>query len=74
MKLFDLEDESFCLQTYIEFGGYDFVWFDEPINYYNIADITAKISSFEQLRWYAEVFLYLNPDFDLKMFQGIFQA
>ena len=74
MKLFDLEDESFSLQTHIEFGEYDFVWFDEPINYYNIADITAKISSFEQLRWYAEVFLYLNPDVDLNLFKGFFQT
>ena len=74
MKLFDLEDESFSLQTYIEFGEYDFVWFDEPINYYNIEEVAVKISSFEQLRWYAEVFFYLNPDVDLNLFKGFFQT
>ena len=74
MKLFELEDESIILQTYIEFGDSDFVWFDDPINYFNIEYVTSKISSFEQLRWYAEVFFYLNPDIDLKIFKGLFQA
>ncbi len=74
MILFDLEDDNIILQTYVDFSGYDFVWFENPINYYNIKNITARISSFEQLRWYAEVFFYLNPDIDLKIFKGLFQA
>ncbi len=75
MKVFDDDfNERFNLSLEFDFNEYDFLFFDKPICFYNLKDITSKISSFEQLTYYAEVFFYLNPDVDFKIFYGIFHT
>ena len=44
-----------------------------PVNHYDIRECYARIASFDQLEYYAEVFLYLNPDVDRNLLAGIFQ-
>lgn len=73
MKLFEFEDERFCLVTEHDFQGMDFVWYSSPINHYDIRECYARIATFDQLEYYAEVFLYLNPDIDKSLLLGIFQ-
>lgn len=51
----------------------DFVWYSSPVNHYDIRECYARIATFDQLEYYAEVFLYLNPDVDKKLLTGIFQ-
>jgi len=67
-------DDKFILKETFLFEEYDFLFYDTHVCYYNLEDITSKVSSFNQLRYYAEVFLYLNPDIDFKIFFGIFQT
>lgn len=72
MTLFDFEYDKFVLQTEHDFQGLDFVFYNHPIEHYDLASIDSRIISFEQLRYYAEVFFFLNADIDLKLFKGIF--
>jgi hypothetical protein len=75
LKLFDEEvAQRFVLSKEYDFQDYDFLFFDEPICYYDLSNITTKISSFSQLQYYAEVFLYLNPEIDFQMLFGMFQV
>lgn len=73
MRLFEFEDDKFCLVTEHDFQGMDFVWYSSPVNHYDIRECYARIASFDQLEYYAEVFLYLNPDVDRSLLAGIFQ-
>jgi len=72
VRVFDFEDNKFNLETEFYFDNYDFVWFDDPIEYFDLSSIDCRVSSFEQLSYYAEVFLYLNPDIPFGIFNGIF--
>ena len=72
MILFDLENDSIALHTEHDFQGMDFVWYEEPVPHFDLRTIYSRISSFDQLKYYAEVLLYLNPDLDYSTFQGIF--
>lgn len=72
--LFDFyEDKNYSLEVELDFQDYDFLFFDEPFCYYSLKGITSKINSFQQLTYYAEVFLFLNPDIEPDMFSGIFR-
>ena len=73
MRLFEFEDDKFCLVTEHDFQGMDFVWYSSPVNHYDIRECYARIATFDQLEYYAEVFLYLNPDIDKSLLLGIFQ-
>ena len=73
MTLFDFENDNITLQTEHDFQGYDFVWYDNPIDHFDLHEVQHRVVSFEQLRYYAEVLFYLNPDIDFKLFQGIFR-
>ena len=73
MKLFEyVEDDQHSLVTNHDFNGMDFVWYSSPVNHYDIQYIYSKISSFDQLEYYAEVYFFLNPDINLKIFDGLF--
>lgn len=73
MRLFEFEDDKFCLVTEHDFQGMDFVWYSSPVSHYDIRECYARIASFDQLEYYAEVFFYLNPDIDKSLLLGIFQ-
>lgn len=73
MKLFEFEDDKFCLMTEHDFRGMDFVWYSSPVNHYDIRECYARIATFDQLEYYAEVFFYLNPDINKSLLLGIFQ-
>jgi len=74
LKLFDLDENGdYSLEVELDFQDYDFLFFDEPFCYYSLKGITSKINSFQQLTYYAEVFLFLNPDVEPDMFSGIFR-
>jgi len=73
LKLFEFEDDRFCLVTEHDFRGMDFVWYSSPVNHYDIRECYARIATFDQLEYYAEVFFYLNPDINKSLLLGIFQ-
>jgi predicted DNA-binding protein (UPF0251 family) len=73
LRLFEFEDDNITLQTEHDFKGYDFVWYDNPIDHFDLYEVQHRVLSFEQLRYYAEVLFYLNPDIDFGLFQGIFR-
>jgi len=70
--IFDFEPDKFILETHHDFQGLDFVWYNHPILHYDLASVDHRIISFEQLRYYAEVFFYLNPDVEKELFKSIF--
>ena len=73
MRVFDFEHNEFNLQTGHDFQGCDFVWYNSPVDHFDLSAIDHRIMSFEQLRYYAEVFFFLNADIDLNLFKGIFR-
>ena len=73
MRLFEFENDNIILQTEHDFQGYDFVWYDNPIDHFDLHEVQHRVISFDQLRYYAEVLFYLNPDIDFGLFQGIFR-
>lgn len=73
MKLFEVDEDGYNLVTDHDFRGMDFVWYSSPVNHYDISRSYARIASFDQLEYYAEVFFFLNPDTDKDMLSGIFQ-
>jgi len=73
LRVFEFENDNLTLQTEHDFKGYDFVWYDNPIDHFDLHEIRHRVLSFDQLRYYAEVFFYLNPDIDFSLFEGIFR-
>ena len=73
MRVFEFFNDDIVLQTSHDFKGCDFVWYNHPIEHYDLASIDHKVISFEQLRYYAEVFFFLNPDMKKDLFSGIFR-
>lgn len=72
MRIFEFEDDSYNLVTEHDFQGMDFVYYTEPVCHYDIKESYARIATFDQLEYYAEVFLYLNPDISKSLLLGIF--
>lgn len=73
MRIFDFENEDIVLKTSHDFMGCDFVWYDNPVDHYDLSSVDHRVISFEQLKYYAEVLFYLNPDINKSLFQGIFR-
>lgn len=73
MRLFELENDDIVLQTTHDFQGCDFVWYDNPVDHFDLLSVDHRVISFEQLRYYAEVLFYLNPDINFNIFQGLFR-
>jgi len=73
LRVFELENDSIVLKTSHDFRGCDFVWYDNPVDHFDLEAIDHRVISFEQLKYYAEILFYLNPDIDFKIFQGIFR-
>lgn len=73
MTLFELENDNIILQTGHDFQGYDFVWYDNPVDHFDLTSIQSRVTSFQQLKYYAEVLFFLNPDIDYNIFQGLFR-
>jgi len=73
VKLFEYVDDSqHQLMTQHDFKGADFVWYNSPVDHYDIRQIHSKISGFDHLQYYAEVYFHLNPDLNLSIFKGLF--
>ena len=70
--IFEEYQENYELTSLHDFDRFDFLWFDNPVNHYDLASIDCRVSSFEQLQYYAEVFLYLNPDITRRFFRSMF--
>ena len=73
MRIFEFENDNIVLQTGHDFMGYDFVWYDNPVDHFDLNSIDHRVMSFEQLKYYAEVLFYLNPDIEFRLFQSIFR-
>lgn len=73
MLLFEFENDDLVLETDHDFRGLDFVFYDKPFDHYSLKTISKRIQSFDELEYYAEVLLYLNPDIEKDLFIGIFR-
>jgi|TARA_B100000902_G_scaffold172069_2_gene166322 transcriptional regulator with XRE-family HTH domain len=73
VRLFEIDDENIELQTKHDFRGFDFVWYNEPVDHFDLHSINHRVLSFQQLQYYAEVFFFLNPDIKYSIFQGYFR-
>jgi len=73
LRIFEFIHNDLILQTEHDFQGYDFVWYDNPIDHFDLYEIQHRVLSFDQLRYYAEVLFYLNSDINFELFQGIFR-
>jgi len=73
LRIFEFIHNDLILQTEHDFQGYDFVWYDNPIDHFDLYEIQHRVLSFDQLRYYSEVLFYLNSDINFELFQGIFR-
>jgi len=73
VRIFEFNNDEIALQTSHDFQGCDFVWYNNPIEHFDLSIIDHRVISFDQLRYYAEVFLFLNPDINLELFKNIFR-
>lgn len=73
MLLFEFENDDLVLETDHDFQGLDFVFYDKPFDHYSLKSVSKRIQSFDELEYYAEVLLYLNPDIEKDLFIGIFR-
>jgi len=73
VTLFELENDSIILQTGHDFRGCDFVWYNDPVVHFDLLKIDHRVSSFNQLKYYAEVLFYLNPDIPFEILKGLFR-
>lgn len=73
MRLFESENNNLILTTDHDFRDCDFVWYNNPVDHFDLHSIDHRIMSFEQLRYYAEILFYLNPDIDFNIFKGYFR-
>jgi hypothetical protein len=51
-------------ESYFEFHGEDFLFFDDPVEFYTLYRNNRKINSFQELMYIGEVLLWLNPDME----------
>lgn len=72
MRVFQEYQDDYQLTTLHNFQEFDFLWFETPVNHYDLFSVDCRVSSFEQLQYYAEVFLYLNPDIEKKFLKTSF--
>lgn len=73
MNLFEFEHgDNYSLVTEHDFQGLDFVYYSTPKSHYDIRYYYARIASFDQIEYIAEVFLWLNPDTQIDILKGIF--
>jgi len=73
VRLFEVDEDDYNLVTQHDFGDKDFVYYTSPVCHYDIRESYARIASFDQLEYYAEVFLFLNPDIEEDILSGLFQ-
>jgi DNA-binding transcriptional ArsR family regulator len=67
--IFDYEIFPNALQeSYFEFHGEDFLFFDDPVEFYTLFRNNRKINSFQELMYIGEVLLWLNPDMEYQKF------
>jgi len=73
VRVFDFENDDIQLQTEHDFQDMDFVWYDNPIEHFDLLSIDHKVNSFYQLRYYCEVLFFLNSDMSRDLLKGIFR-
>ena len=68
IPLFDYESHGLIMESYFSFEGYDFLYFTSPVDFYTLYRSTRKINTFNELEYFAEVLIHLNP----KLEKGLF--
>jgi DNA-binding transcriptional ArsR family regulator len=67
--LFNPKDYPYLLQeSYYPFEGRDYLYFEEPVEFYSLNYYKRKLASFQQLMYVMEVLLWLNPNLDYDTF------
>lgn len=72
IPLFDYEPHRIIMESYFRFDGKQYLYFPKGVRYYKLYRTTRKINSFNELKYIAEKFLYLNPDFDIDLMKKLF--
>jgi len=69
MMLFDTDKYPRLMQeSYVPFQGEDYLYFEEPVEFYSLNYYKRKIASFQELMYVMEVLLWLNPKIDYDTF------
>jgi len=72
IPLFDFERHRIIMESNFSFGGEEYLFFPEGVKYYHLYRSTRKLNSFAELKYVAEKFVYLNPDFDISTLKRLF--
>lgn len=60
------------MESHFRFKGKDYLYFPNGCKFYTLYRTTRKINSFNELRYIAEKFIHLNPDFDIEIMTLLF--
>jgi hypothetical protein len=60
------------MESSFRFRGKKYLFYPKGVKYYKLYRTTRKINSFNELKYIAEKFIYLNPDFDVEIMTKLF--
>ena len=60
------------MESSFRFHGKKYLFYPKGVKYYKLYRTTRKINSFNELKYIAEKFIYLNPDFDIEIMIKLF--
>ncbi len=60
------------MESYFRFKGKDYLYFPNGCKFYTLYRTTRKINSFNELRYIAEKFIHLNPNFNVELMVMLF--
>lgn len=60
------------MESHFRFEGKDYLYFPNGCKFYTLYRTTRKINSFNELKYIAEKFVYLNPDFNIETMVMLF--
>lgn len=60
------------MESHFRFEGKDYLYFPNGCKFYTLYRTTRKINSFNELKYIAEKFVYLNPDFNVEIMVMLF--
>lgn len=71
IPLFDYDKYMIIMESYFSFQGFDFLYFDTPVNFYTLYRSTRKINTFDEFEYIGELLFHLNPEISEKLFKQL---
>jgi hypothetical protein len=68
IPLFDYERDRIIMETSFVYKGQEYLFFPEGVDFYSLYRSERKVNSLQEIEYIGEKFIWLNKDFDFKLF------